>query len=982
MVGKDIDPSEIGKHPSIIKAAQREMTQSDVLVCGKCHSVFHFIDLFIEHKENDENCSKESNLKDCRETKPKVWAFLLWKSAQLSNTKNQNDSSHMNSWQLYQTWVKMEESVRETWVVAGKTIQSFNRVGQGTLQEMPVKITKTVIDTAPTNKSLATAGNRFNPVANRVIKKEDGIVKRDDVTTDEEFSPTDRQRIIKNQTNTNLVQKTSPVVIKPNQTSRRAKRTIPNSSSTEFETVEKIVAKRFNPRRKMHEYLVKWEGYPHDQNSWEPQSHLDTCPQLLETFEKQLARQKEQRAAQERARLQQQQANSINSAATSTPIPNAKKITENSIDKPLSTVTATSNASPLSPQARLNRATLKVKSDDDKQLDSHEVSADHTGSIPSIKRKLDDSDFNANTTGEEDFEEDAIPVHAVKRLKNGTTITTSTGKPENKLSPQISKTVNGAVKSPTSTDNSADVVIIKESNSGIVRKVTPNSTNSSPSQKGEASVRILSRGETASSGIIRLSGSTPNLTAVGTNSTTNTSNIRNPVQQRLIQKSNSVANINQTTRTGSPQINRPTLVGQRSTAQTVRPVTTPQRPQILRSTTTSTPRQLQSQAKTTTIYRPSLSPGNAISNTPQSGRMVINRSVRQTQVNKPVTPEEKILQLSKSGDLKITRKTIPTSQDHQMKAPLGQNRMIQNRSSHLSQQRTQMISSKPGLQTLPTKLSIAAKSPSPSPPGGGLTLCPITGKILTESGEEVPPPTPTPEKKDESGVVTTQMQFANEQEALAAEGTTITLGEGQQILTNEDGTPLLVSGEDGTIYQVAGKNAEGQTILIAQGADGEQQFAYVAAEDNDGENGAATGVLTLDNAVAEAVANMLPEQQNESLSNATAGNTNETQYVIKQEDGTVVTATAAQVAESEAAANAAAVAAASGGQLTIDTNQALTIQTGAGDSDSQDANIPAEVVQADLPSPGGTRRVILLLQDGTFMMTEMHDDEYQALNIT
>lgn len=30
---------------------------------------------------------------------------------------------------------------------------------------------------------------------------------------------------------------------------------------------------------------------------------------------------------------------------------------------------------------------------------------------------------------------------------------------------------------------------------------------------------------------------------------------------------------------------------------------------------------------------------------------------------------------------------------------------------------------------------------------------------------------------------------------------------------------------------------------------------------------------------------------------------------------------------------------------------------------------------------GGTRRIVLLLQDGTFMMTEMHDDEFKALNI-
>lgn len=61
--------------------------------------------------------------------------------------------------------------------------------------------------------------------------------------------------------------------------------------------MEKILAKRFNPRRKEHEYLVKWENFTHDQNTWEPYTYLKVCPQMLDLFEKQLARQKEQRAA-------------------------------------------------------------------------------------------------------------------------------------------------------------------------------------------------------------------------------------------------------------------------------------------------------------------------------------------------------------------------------------------------------------------------------------------------------------------------------------------------------------------------------------------------------------------------------------------------------------------------------------------------------------------------------------------------------------
>lgn len=83
-------------------------------------------------------------------------------------------------------------------------------------------------------------------------------------------------------------------------------------------------------------------------------------------------------------------------------------------------------------------------------------------------------------------------------------------------------------------------------------------------------------------------------------------------------------------------------------------------------------------------------------------------------------------------------------------------------------------------------------------------------------------------------------------------------GDVQQMMMNDDGSPILVTGEDGTVYQVAGKNEQGQTILIAQGSDGEQQCVYVTSDDAIDENGIGTNagdseMLTLDTAVAEAV---------------------------------------------------------------------------------------------------------------------------------
>lgn len=128
----------------------------DVLVCGRCLRVFNFVEEFRSHKDDDA-CEKENtNLKESLDTKPTIWAFTLWKATQLHTRKGSNSS---NSWAMYQHWVKLEESVREPWIVAGRTIQSFGKIGHGQLQDMPVRITKTVVN--PNNNN-----NNNNSTAN------------------------------------------------------------------------------------------------------------------------------------------------------------------------------------------------------------------------------------------------------------------------------------------------------------------------------------------------------------------------------------------------------------------------------------------------------------------------------------------------------------------------------------------------------------------------------------------------------------------------------------------------------------------------------------------------------------------------------------------------------------------------------------------------------------------------------------------------
>lgn len=306
-MGKEIDPADIGKYPEVIKKAQAEMSNMDVLVCGQCNNVFHFVEKFREHKNTQ--CSKSPTLRDNLETKPVIWSFLLWKASQL----NQDHSKEASAWKLYQNWMKLDEAIKETWVVAGRTIQSFAKIGHGSLQEMPVKITKTVVD-----NSVDTVRGR-QLVTNRVVNKTPMSQKELDASfnelkNSETSTPTGVKRpIIRSSPVKNVVTRVGTTVIQPKTgvVAREAWRTIGNTLNGSVQTkehrIEKILAKRFNPRQKEHEYLIKWENISHENNTWEPASHLEPCPVLLDTFEKQLARQKEQRQAQA-AKLAQAQA--------------------------------------------------------------------------------------------------------------------------------------------------------------------------------------------------------------------------------------------------------------------------------------------------------------------------------------------------------------------------------------------------------------------------------------------------------------------------------------------------------------------------------------------------------------------------------------------------------------------------------------------------------------------------------------------------
>ncbi|KAI9588508.1 hypothetical protein GQX74_004353 [Glossina fuscipes] len=1060
MVGREITPTEIGKHAKLIKIAQEEMAIMDVLVCGRCLAVTHFVEDFIQHKLHP--CFKENNnVRECNDTKPKIWAFLLWKATQLNN--NRDNSNSPNSWSLYQTWVKMDESMRETWIVAGKTIQSFAKVSQGNLQEMPVKITKTVVNNSaaadgvppgrkPLTQTKPQVTNLKLPVKLPVNNK--SAVEESEVESSPMKSPLAQntlQKIIKKPITTSQIQG-KPANSASNNIStlgknltRRAKRTVPNSDEIVEENVEKIVAKRFNPRRRMHEYLVKWESQTL-QNTWEPASHLENVPHLLDTFEKQLARQKETRAA-----LQAKQQAAANQGTLKPGETNNK--TNEGIKKEIISTVASKNllkttidtSSPsegnklqmASPSERPQRTSKTKALDQVKQWVSaggsnasnsaanspnsetaHATEHDKdwslnnaTTNLSAVKRKHEDSDSNTSdmppstTSTMEDLEEDLIPSHTLKRMKYGNAVSVEVKTKQDSIK-QVK--VNGTAGRAESSSNSAEVFITQDAQaSGVVKK--PGSGSNS-TLKSEAPIRVLSKGETSvsNSGIVRITDGANQDTSVTTGATTTFTVINNQTETKTPSQ---LATRTQHVRVGAAT--KPNTQVRQGVQQQI--VRTP-------SGTTIQKKTIPAGGSSTTIQRSgsSLQSRTGQQTTPSSGRMIIPRQATSGntgagrtggQQQKAVTPEQKILQLSKSGDLKVTRKVMTREDVMAQRASQQQQQQRQQQARQQSQihiQKVQQLSG--GAQRSSSGATLTRKAAVPSTVSvqqeeeHQAQLCPITGNIITPGGEEQ-------SQVQNNTVIHAQtknelqqhMALKQEQEQQLHDVDGNLLLSQDQMLTNEDGTPLLVTGEDGTVYQVAGKNAEGQTVLVTQGPDGEQQFAYVAAAEGENEN----QVLTLDNAVAEAVA-QLPAEHAEAFAAAAAGESSGGgQYIVKttQEDGTtqMVTMTEAELAQHQALAAAQqqqAAAAQSGNVSNAGVTSQLCIQTGDG-SDGQEANIPAEVVQAELPSPGkyneklitlviqlklillvgGTRRVVLLLQDGTFMMTEMHDDEFKALNI-
>ncbi|XP_039752838.1 uncharacterized protein LOC120628522 isoform X3 [Pararge aegeria] len=845
------NPDELTKNPTALKEAHEEMATLDVHVCGQCHSAFHFVDEFKEHKDGG-SCTGKSPVRDSNESKAQVWAFLLWKC---SSVRDGSTSNADNSWKLYQQWCRMPEAQRTAWITAGANVQALSKFAHAKVMELKAEDQLVPVQT-PAETQVRRRGRP------RKLNKIEDIETQPSGEESDEVKASPAMKILVNKLplsttvtkkdlSTDSVRNAQERVPPEDRIARRSEREGGTGAEAGEYVVEKILAKRFNPRRKHYEYLLKWEGYPHEQNTWEPVENMETCKHLLEAFEKQLARQKELKAL--RAQQQQQQQHPVQVKQISTPQPQVvKQIVKKSESKPA-----------LTPTGRLQRT--------------------------SKARALDQ--VKAWCGGEDE--------PASKRIKR-----------------EVSSDED------YSDADSTNGVYIMSKSSGIMKIDSPGK---------------LGPGLNIDQDIIR-----KQILAA---------------KQKKIEEAKKQSSVT----TQSPIRKSYGSSGQHVTEKTI---ITPSGQKIIQRTIQRTfGSSQQSEGKSpVTILNKKLAQGDSLlrGSSPRGGGGMRGRGRGYS------------VATSAGNIVRIREKSVPIEFD-KWEASSDSSDGVED--------------------PFPRDLG-----PLPSPsPDRELTLCPLTGQRLARAeGEPTPPPTPppqppaTPPPETHHGTMLMKVE-------MSPGGTTGMLiqGDGAQpslpVLTDEDGTevkveasvkqllesgvdvddgeevglqlhsahpPIMIRGEDGVLYQVAGENEDGQTLLVAaegvegavEGADGESDgVMYVTREDGQTLLVATQGV---DGSV-------------QGVEGGVDGDGEGVTYVTREDGQDVLSIDPAQLAQLMP-----------GGEPGALQQVAVQVEGEPGEDATQ---VIAQLVQADLPSPGGTRRVVLLLPDGSFTMTELDKEQYESI---
>ncbi|XP_014294542.1 uncharacterized protein Chro isoform X3 [Halyomorpha halys] len=944
---EDEEPFDLNPQVNIedMKVALDELREVDVLVCGSCHNVVHFVEEFMKHKPV---CKKKSDFHgNIAETKPQVWAFLLWKNAQAKINKR---GTHIeeSSWKLYQKWCKMPERIRNAWVAAGQTVMNFSTFGYA-------KPVDTVIKPLPTKKSTDKEdfdeGEEEKPVIMRKLVQRDssGEIKEIKSTTGVKKRMEDIENIRNQLEDGDSSQDNKEVMMGPtdSETPRvgytkihrvKGKDGEQDTLQEEEFVVEKIVSRRFNPRRKQYEYLLKWEGYPSEQNTWEPAENLEACQHLLKAFEENLAKQSlnKQKTAISRKVENNQTSNAGNFSYGGRPIRYSKQ-------KALNQVKAWCGS---------------IKPDD--------------AELEMLKRRMPitDSDEDEDPFAKklklerETDSEDSMGGRVVYSKSGKSGIIRRPGRPP--LKPKIT---NGTTESlaavlglESSGDESKSSAALDAINRGIVKKSTGLSPHNQqvlvanakgvvkvdPSQVPNLSsgVYIMSN----KSGIIKLDSVSPSkaLSLKGASP--------GSVKQLAVQQNASATSAASTISTNSGTVTSTTqsgviMVNRENQGLTKSGVM--RRPGITRGRGVGRP----PGRPPNSSFRVS-NPNTRLIHSGSRSNIAITPAIRPKLPLRPgVTTSSSELQRRMDGERKVLGPKVGRG------ASAGGRGSMRGRGGGRGGYMS-VSSDKKDLDTDNVFIDLPQESSSDS--DAGLPDLFPTGKVLLKAeGEKTPEPTPPHSPKQNSHETSApsmptikeepsgNSSFLNKLNSSSSGKETLvkkTLKPGtigslsvspKKSFDENDSDVVTITGDDGLVYKV--RKSELNNTLLVSGEDG-QQCVYVATGEEGEENAT---VLTLDPSYADTVAQL-------SQVNILGGDGDgETQFYVKEgEEGELVS---------------------------------LQVQGGGsqdGSGEETQSQVVAQLVEAGEPAPGGgPRRVVLLLPDGNLMMTEVDEEQYAALEL-
>ncbi|KAI4460381.1 hypothetical protein MML48_5g00014521 [Holotrichia oblita] len=249
-----------------VTAAQNELSKVDVLVCGECHEVFHFVEQFQEHKSSDK-CTKESVLKDGApvNSKSQLWGFMLWKNSKFKSSSTDDNNSQPSSWNVYQLWCNLDQTQKDSWIAAGKSLQALYTITAGSIPTN--KQGKIKLLNKKSNDEDDLDEPAFVSIIENPLLENDPLADTEsDLDLEEELT---KHKLLKDvKCENGGIKKT---ILKPVEL---------NSDVTILPSTKMVTITCRNPN---------------DQNTWEPVAHLESCKQLVDEFDRHLARLKAQK---------------------------------------------------------------------------------------------------------------------------------------------------------------------------------------------------------------------------------------------------------------------------------------------------------------------------------------------------------------------------------------------------------------------------------------------------------------------------------------------------------------------------------------------------------------------------------------------------------------------------------------------------------------------------------------------------------------